>query len=338
MNITVPLTDEQAERLNRFAESLGVDPAELARAACVDLLSQPARDFRDAAAHVLEKNRELYRRLAAYQQKIVQELLAALHRLAAVSQPAAPQMADLPPGLVRRFVGQEGRWLIKVYGKGNLWDMTALARFVGDVRSVDPRVTGNPLQAFEASRQMLRSYLKAGFYSLVAVTLILVADFRSLRFALLALLPVGLGMLQMFGLLGLLGVPLNPANMIVLPLILGIGIDDGVHVIHDYRAQKGSFRITDSTATAIVMTSLTSMIGFGSLMIAGHRGLESLGRVLTIGVASCLIMSLGTLTALLVCVSRRRGGSEDRLAGSERSDGPEAETHGHRCALTRPPT
>ena len=64
MNITVPLTDEQAERLNRFAESLGVDPAELARAACVDLLSQPARDFRDAAAHVLDKNRELYRRLA----------------------------------------------------------------------------------------------------------------------------------------------------------------------------------------------------------------------------------------------------------------------------------
>ena len=64
MNITVPLTDEQAQRLNELAESLGIDPAELARAACVDLVSQPSDDFRDAAKHVLQKNRELYRRLA----------------------------------------------------------------------------------------------------------------------------------------------------------------------------------------------------------------------------------------------------------------------------------
>jgi len=64
MNITVPLTVEQAERLNQLAESLGVDPAELARAACVDVVSQPPNDFRKAAGHVLEKNRELYRRLS----------------------------------------------------------------------------------------------------------------------------------------------------------------------------------------------------------------------------------------------------------------------------------
>ena len=64
MNITVPLTDEQAQRLKQLAESLGIDPTELARAACLDLVSQPPGDFRDAAKHVLKKNRELYRRLA----------------------------------------------------------------------------------------------------------------------------------------------------------------------------------------------------------------------------------------------------------------------------------
>jgi predicted transcriptional regulator len=64
MNITVPLTDEQAQRLDQLAESLGIDPTELARAACVDLVSQPPDDFRDVAKQVLTKNRELYRRLA----------------------------------------------------------------------------------------------------------------------------------------------------------------------------------------------------------------------------------------------------------------------------------
>ncbi len=64
MNIRVDLTDEQSERLTALAESLGVEPADLARAACIDLVSQPPDDFREAAKHVLEKNRELYRRLA----------------------------------------------------------------------------------------------------------------------------------------------------------------------------------------------------------------------------------------------------------------------------------
>jgi predicted RND superfamily exporter protein len=137
----------------------------------------------------------------------------------------------------------------------------------------------------------------------VAVAVILVLDFRALRVVLLAMVPLAVGILQMLGLLGWLGIPLNPANMIVLPLILGIGIDDGVHVIHDYRTQQGRFRLSNSTATAILMTSLTSMVGFGSLMIASHRGLESLGRVLTIGVCCCLFTSLTILPAVLTWIS-----------------------------------
>jgi hypothetical protein len=113
------------------------------------------------------------------------------------------------------------------------------------------------------------------------------------------MMPVGLGMLLLFGLLGWLGEPLNPANMIVLPLILGIGVDDGVHVVHDYLRRKGAYRMSPSTASAVLLTSLTTMVGFGSLMIASHRGLQSLGRVLTIGVTCCLFTSLIMLPAAL---------------------------------------
>jgi hypothetical protein len=86
---------------------------------------------------------------------------------------------------------------------------------------------------------------------------------------------------------------------------LGIGVDDGVHVVHDFRMQKkDSYRTSSSTINAIVLTSLTSMIGFGSMMLASHRGLYSVGLVLVIGIGSCLFVSLVTLPALLTLVER----------------------------------
>ena len=119
----------------------------------------------------------------------------------------------------------------------------------------------------------------------------------------------------MLGILAYLDVSLNPANLIVLPLVLGIGVDDGVHVMHDFRMQRGRYRMSSSTINAIVLTSLTSMIGFGSMMVAAHRGLYSLGLVLVVGVGSCLFISLVPLPAILTVVSRAGARSPD--AGDE---------------------
>ena len=101
-------------------------------------------------------------------------------------------------------------------------------------------------------------------------------------------------------------IPLNSANMIVLPLSLGIGVDNGVHLVHDFREQKGRYRMSPSIASSVLLTSLTTMVGVGSLMIASHRGLRSLGRVLTIGVACCLFTQLAILPSLLIWLSRHR--------------------------------
>ncbi len=118
--------------------------------------------------------------------------------------------------------------------------------------------------------------------------------------------PLGFGMVQMLGLMAWLDIPLNPANMIVLPLILGIGMDYGVHVVHDYRSQTGRYELRGSIVVAILLGALTTIVGFGSLMIASHRGLESLGRVLTIGVSCCLFNSFVMLPALLKWMSEHR--------------------------------
>ncbi|MBI1247041.1 MMPL family transporter [bacterium] len=244
--------------------------------------------------------------ISQFQQRTAGELLQWLHSLAAISNPDPPTIHDLPEALVTRFVGKNNQLLLRIYPNANIWDMDALEGFVRQVESVDSEVTGQPLQTYYASRQMQLSYIHAAFYSLIAVTIILLIDFRSLKHSLLALTPVGLGMVMLFGIQGLADIPLNPANMIVLPLILGIGIDDGVHVVHDFRRQPRSYALGASTATGVIITSLTTMIGFGALMLADHRGLASLGRVLTIGVACCLFTSLVVLPCLLKVIASFR--------------------------------
>jgi hypothetical protein len=221
-----------------------------------------------------------------------------------MSHPQPPQLADLPRELVDRFVGVRHRYLLRVYARGDIWDMDKLERFVRDVESIDPQVTGHPVQTYYASRHMQQSYLWAGVYALGAVLLLLWIDFRSLAHSLLAMVPLAIGSIVLCGLLGWLDLPLNPANMIALPLILGIGVDDGVHLVHEWRRTRGRFRLSDSTAVALLLTSTTTMASFGSLILARHQGLQSLGQVLTLGVMACLAASLFLFPSLLNWLKR----------------------------------
>ncbi|MBX7167636.1 MAG: MMPL family transporter [Pirellulales bacterium] len=250
---------------------------------------------------------DCYARIARYQQQAAGDLLSRLHALASMADPEPPKFEDLPEPLVSRFVGHHGRHLLKIYGRGNIWDVHALERFVHEVRSVDPRVTGNPLQAYEATHEMRRSFEQAGLYASLIVVVVVWLDFRSVWASLLALTPLILGVGQMFGLMGWLNIPLNPANLIALPLILGIGIDYGVHIVHEYREQTGPYSMCASTAVALLVDSLTTIVGFGSMMIATHQGLVSLGRILTIGVTCCLVTSVLVLPAGLRLLSRGKG-------------------------------
>ncbi|HET6880065.1 MAG TPA: MMPL family transporter [Pirellulales bacterium] len=255
--------------------------------------------------------------ISQFQQKMAGDLLSRLHILRDMADPEPPELTDLPQSLVQRFVGNHNHHLMKIYGRGNIWDMDALEQFVKQVRSVDPRATGNPLQAYEASLEMKSSYEEAALYALLVILVVLLVDLRSVRYALLAGLPLALGVLQTFGLLGILEIPLNPANMIALPLMLGIGVDYGVHIIHEYREQTGRYRMSPATAVAVLVDGLTTVVGFGSLMIASHRGLQSLGRVLTLGVTCCMFTSMIMLPALLAIMSRKRKPADEQTGVAE---------------------
>lgn len=261
---------------------------------------------------------ELARRLAAVPRTVRTALSSQWADLQKAADPEPPTLDDLPESLRIRFVGQNGRHLVQVYCKGDFWDPKVMRQFVTDVRSVDPEATGNPIQIYEAARQMNRAYIEATLYALVAIALALYLDLRSLRDVGLALIPLVCGMAALFGLMGYLDIPLNPANMITLPLILGIGIDDGVHIIHDYRRQRGRYIAPQpSTLTAVIVNTLTTMVGFGALMLSPHQGLQSLGRVLTLGMATCLTAAL-----LLPSVLRVLSGLRD---SAEKESGEDSE-------------
>ena len=102
----------------------------------------------------------------------------------------------------------------------------------------------------------------------------------------------------------------------ILPLLLGIGVNYGVQVVHDYRSQKGQYAISGNTFGTLVLTALTSIVGFGSMMVASHRGLFSLGIALAIGVSSCLFVSLVFVPALLGVISKNE--TRERLTRSQR--------------------
>ena len=237
---------------------------------------------------------------------IATHAIGPLRELREFTDPSPPTLEDLPTPLTDRFLGQHGKYLIKVYAKGNIWDLDELGEFVHGVESIDPRVTGHPIQTFYASQHMQMSYIWSGGYALVAVFILIFIDFRNLKHTLVAMLPLCLGFIQMCGLIGWLGIPFNPANMIGLPLIMGIGVDEGAHLVHEMRRQRGRFKLEDSTAVAVTLTSVTTMAGFGTLIFARHQGLRSMGQLLTLGVGLCLACTVLFLPALLTVLTRDR--------------------------------
>jgi hopanoid biosynthesis associated RND transporter like protein HpnN len=239
--------------------------------------------------------------LQEFDTRMTGDLAENLHQLNDVSTPTPITLEDLPPALRERHVGKSGKWLLRVFARDCNWDYEPLERFTRAVQSVDPEATGKPFGTIEGLRSLRDGFLWAGLYALIVIVLVLLVDFRSVSKALIALAPLAMGLVLSIGVMGLLGRPLNPANVIALPLILGVGIDNGVHVLHDYllRRRTGETTISRAIGRGVLVKALTTMIGFGSLMISTHRGLSGLGFILMLGVGCCMLTALVFLPAVL---------------------------------------
>jgi hopanoid biosynthesis associated RND transporter like protein HpnN len=246
-------------------------------------------------------------RLHLFEGRVLADLCEDLHKLRDVSSAKPIHLVDLPGSLRERYVSPNGRWLLRVFGKESLWEYQPLSAFVASVQTVDPGATGKPFTTLEGLRAMKHGFQWAGVYSLLAIVLVLFLDFRSPSAVLLVLAPLVAGVLLALGVMGLCGFTLNPANMIALPLIVGVGVNYGVHVIHDFLARKrgSSYLLRRSTGIGILVVGLTAVMGFGTLMLSSHRGLRGLGCILALAVSGSMLMALVFLPAFLNLRSRR---------------------------------
>jgi hypothetical protein len=247
-------------------------------------------------------------RLQNFDEKMAADLAEDLHRLHDVTTPAAIEIADLPIEFRERYIGRSGKWLLQVFAKDCLWDFAPLEHFTQQIQTVDPEATGKPFSTVEGLKAMKNGFQWAGLYALIVITVVLLIDFRSSQNAIIALAPLIIGVALSLGVMGLCGLPLNPANMIAFPLILGVGVDNGVHVLHDYliRRRMGRSTVSYAIGRGVLVKALTTMIGFGALMISRERGLASLGLVLTLGVACCMMAALVFLPAVLQLLGSSR--------------------------------
>src|SRR5678815_2161170 len=158
---------------------------------------------------------------------------------------------------------------------------------------------------YEYTTLLKNSFQQAAGYSAIAIAILVLIHFRKVSCVVLSLIPVVFGAIWMLGIMGYFHIPFNPANIMTLPLIIGIGVTNGIHILNRFAEEEHPSILARSTGKAVLVSALTAMAGFGSLVLAQHRGIRSLGYVMSTGVATCMIVGLTFLPAILNILSRR---------------------------------
>jgi hopanoid biosynthesis associated RND transporter like protein HpnN len=239
--------------------------------------------------------------VSGLEQSLVGTLPLTLARLRRGLEAGRVKRRDLPSALLERWVAADGTERIQVLPAERLDTPERLRRFVSAVRSEEPDVTGTPVNDVESARVAVRAFREAfglALFATAAALLLLLGDPKASSLVLASLLLAGL----LTGALSVLAdIPFNIANIITLPLLLGVGVDAGIHMVHRRRTmgKEGASLLDTATGRAILYSALTTMAGFGDLAIARHRALAGMGGLLTIGMASVLLCTLIVLPALM---------------------------------------
>lgn len=210
-------------------------------------------------------------------------------------------MDTLPPWLVDRWRSDQGVARLAVYPREDISDNAALRRFVEAVHGVAPDATGEPVLVVKAGDAVIGAFQQALYMAAGLILLLLLVVQRSLKTALMVLVPIGLATVWTGAAMLATGVSFNFANVIALPLLFGLGVDNGIYMVHRATERHGRPQelLRTSTARGLVFSALTTLAGFGNLAFVPHPGTASMGLVLSFGIAFTLIASLIVLPALL---------------------------------------
>ncbi len=224
-------------------------------------------------------------------------------RLIALLSPGEVTMATLPAALRERQVAADGRALIDIKPEKDLRDPIARQQFVDAVRSIAKETSGPPIRFTAVGETVVGAFRQAAITAGVLIVLLLFAVLRRLRDVALVLAPLALAIVITVALTVLFTTPFNLANIIVLPLILGLGVAFGIQIVLRHRDESDGAFMETSTPRAVVFSALTTIGSFGALAMSNHPGTASMGLLLMMSISLTMVCTLLVLPALLTLVS-----------------------------------
>ena len=264
--------------------------------------------------------------LPALRQALIAPLPDELNRLRALIAAQPVTIATLPPDLRRAWMAPDGRTRVEVFPRGNPRDHAVLRRFVAALRRVAPDATGTPVTIQESGRTITGAFAEAGLIAILAITALLLAVLRRPRDVALVLAPLLLSGLLTLATTVVIGMPLNYANIIALPLLLGIGVAFDIYFVMNWRAGL-SEHLQSSTARAVIFSALTTASAFGSLALSSQPGMAAMGKLLAISLLATLFCTMLILPALLGPARPERRAGEGRVDTGERPCGTARRDH-----------
>jgi len=243
-----------------------------------------AKRLSAALTAVAGANQELR---AKAEDAFIQPLKTALGGLQASLQAQPVTQKSLPPGLVRDWTTPDGRARVEVAPKGDPSDNVATRQFARAVLAVEPNATEGPISILEAGHTIVRAFIVAGLWALLSIGILLWLVLRRIGDVLLTLVPLILAGVVTLEICVVIGLPLNFANIIALPLLLGVGVAFKIYYIMAWREGQTNLLQTSLTR-AVFFSALTTATAFGSLWFSSHPGTASMGKLLALSLMSTL--------------------------------------------------
>ena len=208
---------------------------------------------------------------------------------------------NLPEELVSRWHSPADDYLLEIYPRENLNHNDALSRFVRQIRSVDHRLIGSPVINFEAGSAVVKAFEQAVTYAFIIIAIFLFILLPRKHDVLFILIPLVMAAIITGGLSVILDIPLNFANVIAIPLLMGIGVDSSIHILHRFHTALPEHNdlLNTSSARAVIVSGLTTICSIGNLAFSDHRGTASMGELLSLSIAITLVCTLVVLPSLL---------------------------------------
>jgi len=303
-----PSNDERRRLLDDFKKRL--DDAAAAAAASPSLTEAIKR-----LATAIARQDRSDKGLQSLEHRLVGALPQRLNALRDAMAAKRVALEDIPADVRDRQIAPDGQARVQVFPKTKLIDIDDLRSFVSVILKNEPTATGTSVTVVLAGTTVIHAFHVAAVLALVGIVSLLMILLGNWRDTALVLLPLVLAGILTAATAVLVGQDFNFANIIVLPLMVGLGVASGIHLVLRDREIDSDHSVLDtSTPRAVIVSALTTISSFGTLMLSDHRGVFSMGLLLTIGISLNLLVTLIVLPALLAIRRQNRARAKPLLA------------------------